>query len=160
MKWRSPPCRSANSWRSRLRANETLKARRVPRPFKQLTREGGTVGSWRGGPWGLRQCELPATGGMGRVSWRQRWVGGVGLPAGRGGLERWVGRVGWRGDLERWVGKVSWRGGFERWVVGRTVVCAAGLLLPTQVLYLRGGLVCKAHRLVSHSTLGLRVIKK
>jgi len=24
----------------------------------------------------------------------------------------------------------------------------------------RGGLVCKAHRLVNHSTLGLRVIKK
>jgi len=42
------------------------------------------------------------------------------------------------------------------------LLCKAGFeqLLHRNVQRFRGGLVCKAHRLLYHSTLGLRVIKK
>ena len=49
---------------------------------------------------------------------------------------------------------VPWAGG------GWLCVRASSLLLHRNVQRFRGGLVFKAHRLVYHSTLGLRVIKK
>ena len=43
---------------------------------------------------------------------------------------------------------------------GRVRCVPIGRLLSRNVKRFRGGLVCKAHRLLYHSTLGLRVIKK
>ena len=62
---------------------------------------------------------------------------------------------------ERESGRVKEREGESQRGMGRerTRESVAGCR-PLPALRFRGGLVCKAHRLVYHSTLGVRVIKK
>jgi len=55
----------------------------------------------------------------------------------------------------------AWKRTTLRYVPARTLASNERVsLLSRNVQRFRGGLVCKAHRLLYHSTLGLRVIKK